>query len=158
VVGLAWSGVAGKLYEEAVRLFDDGDYSASLLIACLAIEGFARRGGRDWLLDKLGDLGGEGVLDELAKVREEVLAGVRDAGEGEARFALDVLGRLLGREAPGEVVVTVDLGVLGLILALIGLIASFVLVNVDLLPLWFDALRIPVLALVVVTLLDRLLM
>ena len=109
-------------------------------------------------MGRLGDLGGEGVLDKLAKVREEVLAGVRGADEGEARFALDVLGRLLGREAPGEVVVTVDLGVLGLILALIGLIASFVLVNVNLLPLWFDALRIPVLALVVVTLLDRLLM
>ena len=51
-----------------------------------------------------------------------------------------------------------DLGLLAFVLALIGLIASFVLVNVNLLPLWFDALRIPVLALVAVILLDRLLM
>ena len=69
-----------------------------------------------------------------------------------------MLGALLDKETLGEIVIMADLGLLALVLALIDLVASFVLVNVNLLPLWFDALRIPVLALVVVTLLDRLLM
>jgi len=136
------------------RLFEDGDYQASFLVAYAGIEGFVHRAGDEWLGERLGGLGGAEVLRRLDAVHKEVLSGVGVVGEGEARLALDVLGALLGRGGGEERVVSINVVDVGLFLCLAGLVASFFFDGLSL-PLWFDALRIPVIALIAVALFDR---
>ena len=150
---MAWSEVANRLYETALRLFGEGNYSACFLVACTGVEGFVRRANEGWLEEKLGNLGSAKVLDELDRIRSEVLAGVKDVEEEEARLALDVLEALLGGiRSSGEVVIGVNVIDIALSLCLAGLAVSFFFGSF---PLWFDVLRIPLLAVLGVTLFSR---
>ena len=153
VVSLSWSDVAARLYDVASNLFDSGDFSACFLVAYVGIDGFLRRADRDWLNEKLSDFGGVAVLDDLKRVHDKVLAGVRDVGEDDARLALDVLRALIGLSESSEEYVEVSSTDILVSLCFIGLLASFFVGGF---PLWFDAVRIPLLALAGLYLFSRL--
>ena len=152
VVSLSWSGVAARLYDVASNLFDSGDFSACFLVACVGIDGFLRRADRDWLNERLSNLGGVAVLDRLNKIHGEVLAGIRDVGEDDARLALDVLRALIGFGESEDYAEISSVDILAS-LCFVGLLASFFIGG---LPLWFDAVRIPLLVLAGLYLFGRL--
>ncbi|MCD6095096.1 MAG: hypothetical protein J7J99_00860 [Thermoprotei archaeon] len=123
------------------------------LVAYTGIEGFLRRSGFLWLNEKLSDFGGVAVLDDLKRVHDKVLAGVRDVGEDDARLALDVLRALIGLSESSEEYVGISSTDILVSLCFIGLLISF---SISGLPLWFDAVRIPLLALAGLYLFSRL--
>ena len=96
---------------------------------------------------------GVAVLDDLKRIHDEVLAGIRDVGEGDAKLALDVLKVLVGFGESSEEYVEVSSADILVSLCFIGLLASFFVGGF---PLWFDAVRIPLLVLAGLYLFGRL--
>ena len=151
---MSWEDISLSLYDAASRLYDEGKYSASLLVSYLAIKGFLEKASKSYLEEALKEIGGLEALKKIEEARHHVLSGLREASDQEALLALRALRLLAGVE---ESVVSISLIKPLVFLALALLIISFFLegrIPITL-PIWIDAVRIPAIAVSAIVLFDE---
>jgi len=136
-----------SIYRAGQLLFSDGDYNASLLTTYIGIE---------YLINKLGREAFEGqiqnfdanALEKIILAREAILNGI-NIDESTAQLALNILSQLIQQTSPEAIAININLKDLACILGLIIIALTFL--NIINLPIWIDAIRIPLSVFLILT-------
>lgn len=133
-----------ELYRSAVMLFDRGYHYSSFVLAYHCLNEYVKGGGE--LVDR-------DTVTRFRKLYYDTLNGEK-VNEKDLRELLSSLSDIIESEEEGEVVINVELIDVLLGVGLLAIILSFFM-KVDI--LWIDAVRIPALSLIAVTIIKRLL-
>ena len=120
-------------------LFNGGDYNASLLTAYIGIEFLINKLGKETVEERIQNLDAN-ALEKIILAREAILNGI-NIDESTAQLALNILSQLIQQTTPEAIAININLKDLTCILGLIIIALTFL--NIFNLPIWIDAIRIP---------------